>query len=434
MSEPSKTHLARSMALYNAHTDDEREAAAENIVQAMIAEQMASLSIKKEAPQSPKDVAALFRKEYQRGPLQMPAKGKRMTNIPVSIYLQNCWMGISDIMSHLDEHRLVDLCALVFAELLPEEVRPEVSKLKANTWVALKTKICVIFEHRGIDTGSDVVISSYFCNWAPPDATLAMSCAVLVTEVMASPLGIPGLALLVAVDNLTAEYDIPSGKNPVEAAEKFIKKNIPRNRQTVETNNAFLLLLHDYISSLGEHMDLKKTKQNPSDAAPKAASEPDSAPKAASEPEAVPKAASEPFPAPEVITSPGSSNIALLPVTVGHTNMKALLSTGMVASAMTTQTVHNLGLDSLMSPKSGSLVLTSEHITVPIVGQLHAHISIGKVDFPRWKFVVVERAGRDMYLGHDAASEHGLSIKPFARAVNIYRRDGAIVDTVDFVA
>ncbi|KAG5365499.1 hypothetical protein CJU90_4583 [Yarrowia sp. C11] len=151
---------------------------------------------------------------------------------------------MKESMPELDQHGLIDISVLVLAELVPDYMSEHISKLKSDSWVALKARICSCFENEGVDTGSDFVFTNYFSNWKPIEGPLFVSCAALMSELLACPMGIPGLALQVACDHLAEQKNFPQLSKD---AERYIKDHVPRNKQTVETNRAFAACLGEYV-------------------------------------------------------------------------------------------------------------------------------------------------------------------------------------------
>lgn len=246
-----EAHQARVNSLLNATSLEEREALSDDILTLMIRDAAASrlpvAAHVHEPPSDADDVAEMFLKTTKRGPLTLPKDGSRFTNVPVLLYLQLCWEEVGESMPHLDQHGLIDFIILVIAELVPEELHDQIANLKSDSWVALKARICTIFERYGVDTGSDFVYTQYFSSWKPVEGPLLASCAALMSELLACPMGIPGLALQVACDNLAQEKDYPQLSID---AERYIKEHVPRNKQSLATNKAFAGCLGQYVGKL----------------------------------------------------------------------------------------------------------------------------------------------------------------------------------------
>ncbi|AOW05781.1 hypothetical protein B0I72DRAFT_171777 [Yarrowia lipolytica] len=237
-------HEARVNRLLNASSNESREALSDDILTLMIKDAAASPGPVDGPPSDPKEMAEAFLKTTKRGPLQPRHYGSRFTNVPVLLYLQLVWEEVKESMPQLDQHGLIDFSILVLAELVPEGMRQHVTRLKSDSWVALKARICTMFEREGVDTGSDFVFTNYFSNWKPIEGPLFVSCAALMSELLACPMGIPGLALQVACDHLANEKNYPQ---LAKDAERYIKDHVPRNKQSLETNRAFASCLGEYV-------------------------------------------------------------------------------------------------------------------------------------------------------------------------------------------
>lgn len=237
-------HEARVNRLLNASSNESREALSDDILTLMIKDAAVSQGPIVGRPSDAREMAESFLKTTQRGPLQPRHYGSRFTNVPVLLYLQLLWEEMKESMPQLDQHGLIDLSILVLAELVPENMRDQVARMKSDSWVALKARICTIFEREGVDTGSDYVFTNYFSNWKPIQGPLFVSCAALMSELLACPMGIPGLALQVACDHLANDKDYPQ---LAKDAERYIKDHVPRNKQSLETNRAFASCLGEYV-------------------------------------------------------------------------------------------------------------------------------------------------------------------------------------------
>ncbi|KAG5365794.1 hypothetical protein CJU89_0185 [Yarrowia sp. B02] len=237
-------HEARVNRLLNASSNESREALSDDILTLMIKDASTAHAAISGDPSDPEEMAESFLKTTKRGPLAPRHYGSRFTNVPVLLYLQLCWEEVKESMPELDQHGMIDFITLVLAELVPEDMQDQVARLKSDSWVALKAKICAMFEREGVDTGSDFVFTDYFSHWQPIEGPLFLSCAALMSELLACPMGIPGLALQMACDHLAKEKNYPQ---LAKDAERYIESHVPRNKQTLETNRAFASCLGAYV-------------------------------------------------------------------------------------------------------------------------------------------------------------------------------------------